>query len=187
MAIRSNNRENKDVPSHAGSQPRKSVGISFGLTFCILIVFWLIFSGKFDGFHITLGIISCLGLSALCHRFFFPQGATFEFFAFWTRFFAYLPWFFKKILRANLHVLYLTFHPNMMKLINPKIITFKTRLKGDAARTTIANCITLTPGTITIYSGTMGTIAVHCIDDRSGDTLPGEMEERIVKVFDEDE
>ena len=73
----------------------------------------------------------------------------------------------------------------MMDLINPKIIEFDSRLKSDVSRTTFANSITLTPGTITIYAGIMGTFAVHCIDDKSGQDLPGEMESRIAKVFDE--
>jgi len=73
----------------------------------------------------------------------------------------------------------------MMDLINPKIVEFDTRLKSDVSRTTLANSITLTPGTITIYAGIMGTFAVHCINDKSGQDLPGDMESKIAKVFDE--
>lgn len=155
------------------------------LTFIILFLFWLLFSGKFDRFHLTLGLISCAGVSFACRRFLFPNGVTINLIGVWLKFAAYIPWLFKEIFWANLHVLYLTFHPNMMKLINPKIITFKSKLKSDVARTTFANSITLTPGTITIYSGIMGTFAVHCIDDSSGKDLPGEMEKKIGTVFDE--
>ena len=73
----------------------------------------------------------------------------------------------------------------MLNLINPKIVEFKSKLKSDVSRTTLANSITLTPGTITIYTGVMGKFVVHCIDDESGDGLPGIMEEKIAKVFDE--
>ena len=47
-------------------------------------------------------------------------------------------------------LLYLTFHPRMMELIDPRIIEFDSRLTSDLARTTFANSITLTPGTITV-------------------------------------
>lgn len=164
---------------------KKSSAASILLTFCILLVFWLLFSGKYDRFHIILGIISCSGVTAFCHRFFFPKGVTVHIFTRWLKFGAYIPWLFKEIFWANLHMLYLTFHPNMKELINPKIITFKTELKSDEARGTFANSITLTPGTITVYAGVMGTFAVHCIDDQSGKALPGKMEEKIGEVFDE--
>ena len=79
--------------------------------------------------------------------------------------------------------MYLVFHPKMMELINPQIIEFESRLKGDYARTAFANSITLTPGTITVNVTVLGRFSVHCIDDQSGLALPGDMEERIVKVF----
>jgi multicomponent Na+:H+ antiporter subunit E len=86
-------------------------------------------------------------------------------------------------LLANLHVLYLVLHPRMMDLIDPHIMQFNSRLKSDYARTTFANSITLTPGTITVAVNVLGRFSVHCIDIESSRQLPGEMEERIVKVF----
>lgn len=103
----------------------------------------------------------------------------------WLKFILYFPWLFKQIFIANLHLLHLTFHPKMMTLINPKIIRFNTRLKSSVSRTTLANSITLTPGTITVFAGIMGGFAVHCIDDKSGQDLPGTMEDKIANIFDE--
>jgi len=145
--------------------------------------FWLFFSGKFDLFHISLGVASCLIVSAVSSRLLFPNDLPPGLFKCWLRFAAYLPWLFNQIFTANLRVLYLTFHPRMMELINPKVIEFNSCLKSDVSRTTLANSITLTPGTITIHAGVMGTFAVHCIDDKSGRDMPGEMEKKIAKVF----
>jgi len=164
---------------------KRSVLVRFLLTFIIMICFWLLFSGKFDFFHISLGVVSCLLVSTISSRLLFPRALTSGIFKCWLKFAGYLPWLFNQIFLANLHLLYLTFHPRMMELINPKIIKFDSRLKSDVSRTTFANSITLTPGTITIYAGVMGTFAVHCIDDKSGQSLPGEMEKKIGKVFDE--
>ncbi len=36
----------------------------FAITFLILFPFWLVLSGRFDPFHLSLGIISC-GIVAL--------------------------------------------------------------------------------------------------------------------------
>lgn len=145
--------------------------------------FWLLFSGKFDFFHISLGVASCLIVSGISSWLLFPDALPSGLFKCWLRFAAYLPWLFNQIFIANLHVLYLTFHPRMMELINPKVIQFNSSLKSDVSRTTLANSITLTPGTITIHAGVMGRFAVHCIDDKSGRDMPGEMEKKIAKVF----
>ncbi len=102
-----------------------------------------------------------------------------------VRFFLYIPWLLYQVFLANIHVLYLTLHPRMRDLIDPQIITFESRLKKDIARTTFANSITLTPGTITVNVNIFGKFAVHCIDKKSGEPLPGEMENRIARVFDE--
>jgi multicomponent Na+:H+ antiporter subunit E len=115
----------------------------------------------------------------------FPASPTQGFMITGIRFMRYLPWLMYQILLANLHLLYLTFHPRMMDKINPRIIRFDSSLKSDLSRTTLANSITLTPGTITVYAGVMGGFAVHCIDDHSGQGLPGHMEKKISEVFHE--
>ncbi len=168
-----------------GKSNNRFAPVPFFLTFIITFLFWLLFSGKFDFFHIFLGVISCFIVSAISSRLLFPRAISFDLFRRWFKFIRYLPWLFKQIFIANLHVLYLTFHPRMIDLINPKTIKFNTRLKTNVSRTTFANSITLTPGTITIHADVMGSFAVHCIDDKSGQGLPGEMEKKIAKVFDE--
>lgn len=166
--------------------PKKRFAVApFILTFFVMALFWALFSGKFDPFHISLGIGSCLIVAALSSNLLFPSGIKPNFIIFWLKFAGYLPWLFYQIFLANLHVLYLVFHPRMMTLIDPKIIEFNSRLKTDISRTTFANSITLTPGTITVNVSALGKFAVHCIDQKSGQPLPGEMEARIAKVFNE--
>jgi len=155
------------------------------LTFCIMALFWTLFSGKFDLFHICLGIGSCLIVAAMSADLLFPSGVRPDLPVLCIRFAGYIPWLFYQILMANLHVLYLTLHPNMMELIDPKIIEFNSRLKSDVSLTTFANSITLTPGTITVNVSILGKFAVHCIDEKSGRALPGQMEARIAGVFNE--
>lgn len=147
--------------------------------------FWVVFSGRFDLFHILLGVASCLIVATLSADLLWPSEIKPDLFFFWLWFAGYIPWLMYQIFRANLHVLYLTFHPRMMELIDPKIIEFNTKLSSDVARTTFANSITLTPGTITVSVSVLGKFSVHCIDERSGRDLPGEMESRIAKVFKE--
>ena len=167
------------------SKRRSRFGLSFVLTFCILFPIWLILSGRFDLFHIVLGIISCSLVSYFSSDLLFGDADFSKIPVQGPRFLLYIPWLLYQVFLANIHVMILTFHPRMMELIDPKIIKFKSRLKSDLAITTFANSITLTPGTITVYATDYGDFEVHVIDSTSGDSLPGEMELRIAKLFNE--
>jgi multicomponent Na+:H+ antiporter subunit E len=174
-----------DIENASDIPPQKKIGASFFITFIILFVIWLLLSGKFDLFHISLGIISCALVSFFSSDLLFPSLKLKGLPIMWLRFIKYIPWLLYQIFLANIHVLYLTFHPRMMELIDPRIIKFKSKLKSDMSLVTFANSITLTPGTITVYVSIDGDFKVHAIDKASGDPLPGEMEEQIGKVFGE--
>ena len=172
---------------HDAPQPaqKKRFGASFFLTFVVFFAVWLVFSGRFDGFHLTLGGISCAIVAVLSADLLFPSSVNRRLPLLWFRFVGYIPWLLYQVFKANLHVMYLVFHPRMMELIDPHIIEFNSKLTSDISRTTFANSITLTPGTITVNVTALGKFSVHCIDSESGKPLPGEMEARIAKVFGE--
>lgn len=181
------NDPSKSNPGDYGSpsSPLKRFGGGFFLTFFILFALWIVLSGRFDGFHLIMGVISCGIVAFLSADLFFPVQLHRNHFFVWLRFTGYIPWLLYQIFLANLHVMYIVLHPRMMELIDPHIIEFNSKLTSDISRTTFANSITLTPGTITVDATTVGKFSVHCIDEDSGKPLPGEMEERIAKVFNE--
>jgi multicomponent Na+:H+ antiporter subunit E len=150
-----------------------------------MISFWLVFSGRFDVLHVSLGVVSSALVAFFSGDLLFPEPPTRRLPGCWLRFAVYIPWLLYQIMLASLHVLYLTFHLRLMEVIDPRIIEFDSRLSSDLARTTFANSITLTPGTITVNVTVLGQFAVHCIDAPSAQGLPGEMERRIAKVFSE--
>jgi multicomponent Na+:H+ antiporter subunit E len=104
----------------------------------------------------------------------------------WLRFIRYAPWLIYQVFLANLHLLYLVFHPRMHDLIEPKIFNFQSKLRSDISLVTLANSITLTPGTITVYVSSDGKFSVHAIDKISRQGLPGEMEARVDRAFGEE-
>jgi len=159
--------------------------VPFFLTFFICFATWLILSGRFDPFHISLGIISCGLVAFFSGDLLFPGPVTLKLPKQWLAFLGYLPWLFYQIFIANLHMLYLVFHPRMREHIDPRIIRFDSRLKGDMAFLIFANSITLTPGTITVYTSIYGEYTVHAIDKQSADALPGAMENRVARIFGE--
>jgi multicomponent Na+:H+ antiporter subunit E len=97
-------------------------------------------------------------------------------------FIRYIPWLLYQIALSTLHVAFLALHPKMTDRIDPTIVTFKTKLKTNIAQVALANSITLTPGTITIRI-VDGVFYVHAISRKAAAGLPGEMEDRLARVF----
>jgi len=157
----------------------------FALTFSIMFGFWVLLSGKFDLFHLALGIISSAMVSYFSNDILFVDRSGRSFFSDAWRFIRYLPWLMKEIALSTLHVTRLSLHPRMKELINPQMIRFQSRLKRNISQVTFANSITLTPGTITVRV-VDGEFHVHALTDKTAAGLPGEMEESIAKVFGED-
>ena len=154
------------------------------LLFIVLMINWIIFSGRFDMFHLGLGVVSALLVTVLCDNMMFKHdrrsfGHRMHILVYGT---FYSFWLLVEIIKANFHVLILSLHPQMSERIDPHIFRFKTQLKSDFARFVFANSITLTPGTVTLdIEG--DEFIVHAIDKASAEELPGEMEQRVKKVF----
>jgi multicomponent Na+:H+ antiporter subunit E len=154
-------------------------------TFMIMFAFWILLSGKFDAFHLTLGILSSAAVSFFSTDLLFHQRSKKGRLREIWRFILYIPWILREIFSSTLHVAYLALHPRMIDMIDPTIIAFQTRLKKDMGRVALANSITLTPGTITIrIEGDK--YMVHALSQKSAKGVPGEMEDRLVHVFQKD-
>lgn len=151
-------------------------------TFLVMFGFWILLSGKFDLFHLTLGVLSSALVAFLSTDIFMFDAKGSNKLQTGGRFLLYLPWLLYQIILSTLHVTFLALHPKMKELIDPTIVTFKTKLQTDIAKVALANSITLTPGTITIrIEGQV--FYVHAISRKAAASLPGEMEERLAHVF----
>ena len=154
------------------------------ITFFVMAVFWLVFSGKLDLFHLTLGLICCALTAFVSHDLLITNTKWEKRLTKCLRFALYVPWLIYQIILANFHVAYLVLNP---KRIHPHVIRFKTKLKNDMSIVTLANSITLTPGTITMdIEG--DELVVHALSKKvADDLLGGEMEERVARIFLENE
>ncbi len=129
---------------------------SIVLQFVLLFGFWLLLSGHFVARYIIIGALSAGLVTFLTNSLFYRtlrHGERVEvktgliFLQLW-RFLAYLPWLLSRIIMANVQVVYLVLHPKMP--IDPGFFLFRTRMRKGMAQVTLANSITLTPGTITV-------------------------------------
>jgi multicomponent Na+:H+ antiporter subunit E len=151
-------------------------------TFLIMFGFWILLSGKFDLFHLVLGVISSALVALLSSDILMHDARKNDRLAVGFRFVCYVPWLLYQIVLSTLHVTFLALHPRMVERIDPTIVTFKTKLQSNIARVALANSITLTPGTITIRV-VDGIFYVHAISRKAAAGLPGEMEDRLARVF----
>jgi multicomponent Na+:H+ antiporter subunit E len=155
-------------------------------SFCLLFAFWLILSGNFDSFHLSMGVISTLIVTLWTGDLLFPNPKICKqsLLAGLLRLPGFLLWLSKEIVLSNLHVIYVALHPRMQDLLHPQMIEFDTTLKTELSQFVLANSITLTPGTITVRIQN-GRFLVHALTRQTAEGLPGEMEQRVAKLFGE--
>ena len=155
------------------------------IVFFILFLNWILWSGKFDAFHLSLGVISCALVTFMSYDLYFKRKKfSSKIIVEAIRFIKYIPWLFYQIVLSNIHVASLVLSPKMP--IDPKVIRYKTKLKTDIALVTFANSITLTPGTITADISE-GEYYVHALSKKVADDLmTGKMEDKVAYIFEEE-
>ncbi|MCL0059369.1 Na+/H+ antiporter subunit E [Dehalococcoidia bacterium] len=129
------------------------------LTFILLFGFWLVLSGQMDIMHLGLGLVCSLLVALFSHDLLIKEG-TFRSLVILIRFIPYLGWLAFQIIIANINVARLVLDPRLP--LRPGIIKLNSRLKSDVAQTTLANSITLTPGTMTV-DVVGGDFYIHCL------------------------
>ncbi len=156
----------------------------FLLTAIIMFIFWISLSGEFSVILILSGVISSLLVSYWSHDLLLGNANIKLEIVRIIRFLKYLPWLFVQIVISNIDLAYRTLHPKMP--INPRVISFKNEYKTELGMVTLANSITLTPGTVTINVD-KDEFIVHAITEDSAKALnSGEMQARIKKIEGED-
>ena len=155
------------------------------IVFILLFLNWIVFSGKFDVFHLGLGIVSCVVVTWLSHDLLFHdrrKGLIARTREAW-RFLCYIPWITWEVVLANVHVFKLAMTRKGYVEMVPRVVTFKTILKTDFAKFVLANSITLTPGTITMLIRG-DTFHIHVMSQfLEDDLLSGLIEQKVAEVF----
>lgn len=154
--------------------------MSFILTSLIMFAFWIILSGEFSPLLLGSGVVASLLVAYLSHDLLIGQVDVGKKVRDMGRFLKYLPWLFWQIILANLDLVYRVLHPRMP--IDPGFITFKNDFETEIGMTTLANSITLTPGTVTVDVNDQEFI-VHAIARGPAEgLLAGEMMNRVKRI-----
>ena len=155
------------------------------IIFLLLMLNWVILSGKFDAFHLGLGVISCLVVTWISQDLLYHdrRKGIGERLREAGAFIQYLPWITWEVVKANLHVFKLAMTKQGQEEMSPRVVTFETYLKTDFAKFVLANSITLTPGTITmLIRGDV--FHIHTMSQfLEDDLLTGAIERKVAEVF----
>lgn len=136
--------------------------------YLLLYLIWIAFNGKITGEICLLGalVVGAVGLIAWALFHYTPRTEWYI----WRRvplilaYFVVLVW---EIIKANFVVLH--FIVSQKGTIEPSLMSFDVELETNWARYLLANSITLTPGTITLYTNG-SRFTVHAL---SGEILDG--------------
>lgn len=98
-----------------------------------------------------------------------------------ARFLLYVPYLIWEIAKANVSLAYVILHPRLP--IDPEMVQFRAAVWGDLPATTLANSITLTPGTLTVEVS-QREFYIHSLTAGSrDDLLDGALERAVRFVF----
>ena len=134
-----------------------------------MLATWLLLSGYFEAFLLTLGAMSCVLVVAIARRMdvidreSFPIHLTYKLLTYW-------PWLLKEIWLAAVDVTKRVLSPRMP--ISPTLIDLEATQRSDLGQVIYANSITLTPGTYTIRIHE-NRILVHALSREGAESLAG--------------
>ena len=151
--------------------------------FVALFTFWVLLSGRLDALFVSMGLVSALvvtrfGLPLLSEVLGAPADTPKVDV---VHLVAFIGWLLTRIPPAAFDVAISILMPSRRP--RPGVVRFTTGLHSPAARTLLANSITLVPGTMTL-SVDGGEFVVHALSARATEELAGaEVQRRIARIF----
>ena len=151
--------------------------------FVLLLGFWQLLSWRIDPLFLAMGVASAAVVTSfslwLLEEVIGQREEEPRISLVWLA--AYLLWLLPRIFASGFHVARVVLDPRCSP--RPGVVRFTTSLPSPAARTMLANSITLTPGTITLnVDGDEYTVHAFTIDSVS-DLARAAMQARIARVF----
>ena len=152
--------------------------VLFGLSFA----FYLVLAGSLAAYELATGAISGLVVATALWQVSLTTPIRLDRTTVrLARFALYVPYLLWEIAKANLTIAYVVLHPDLP--IDPEMVEFDAAVWTPTSVTTLANSITLTPGTLTV-DVTRRHFTVHCLTKGTrDDLLAGGLEQAVRFVF----
>jgi multicomponent Na+:H+ antiporter subunit E len=135
----------------------------------LFVAAWVLWSGHYTALLLFFGALSCALVLVIARRTGFFDSDVYSLHlgprlpAFWL-------WLLKEIVASNLSVARIVLRPKLE--IEPTWVTIDASHLPPAVQATLANAITLTPGTVSVDID-RGIIEVHCLTREIADDLRG--------------
>ena len=137
--------------------------------FLILFLLWVVFNGKLNLEIALFGVVLSGAVYAFCCAFLgYSPKKDLAAVKLLPRVLKYLGLLMREIIKSNLALISIIYS-RKAKEVQPQLVTFQTPLKG-AAKSVLADCITVTPGTISVFSEG-DTLTVHALDKAFADGI----------------
>ena len=150
--------------------------------FILLLLIWFIFNGKITWELTVLGMILCACIYFFMCRFMdYSLKKDISLMRRSVSFLYYTGVLIVEIIKSNLQVMHLTLTDR--EIVEPVIISYRTRLRSKLGRVILANSITLTPGTITI-SLEEDELVIHCLDKTIAEGIENSTFEQLLERMD---
>ena len=144
----------------------------------VFFLIWLLLSASFNLFHVGLGLAAAFAVA-----WFNTDRSVSRFPILRLRIVWYFLWLLGRIFQSGFHLSVLILHPALP--IDPKMISYRTKLREEAGIVLMGNSITLTPGTITVEVNSQD-LVVHAMDDKSADDVTSRrLEQQVAGLFGE--
>lgn len=145
----------------------------------LLFGIWLLLSGIYTPFILSLGILSCAAVVWVTIRMDIVDHEGHPLHLTW-RALSYWGWLVIEIIKANIDVVKFVLSPTLK--ISPTMIRVRASQQTDLGQVIYANSITLTPGTISVDVAN-NEILVHALSENGArDLLGGKMDRRVSKM-----
>ena len=147
----------------------------------LLFGFWVLLNGKWTTEIAIVGVIVCAALYAfMCTFMDYSPRKEWKIARRSGRIAGYFFYLVGEIFKSAWGTMVLIWSPE--KEIEPRVTSFRTRLRTDAGKVVLANSITMTPGTITVDVQD-DLFLIHCLDESFDVGQEGfEMEDRILRI-----
>ncbi len=149
-----------------------------------LFGFWLVLSGFFTPFLVSMGLFTAIGVVWLAHRMDVVDHEGHPVHLGGRALFSYWPWLIREIVKSGWDVTKIILDPRLP--VSPTLVRFAPTQKSDVGLATHANSITLTPGTISIEVG-RGEFLVHAVNEAGAEGIRGGGMDRRVTRFEGEE
>lgn len=147
--------------------------------FLLLLLIWFVFNGRITPEISILGIILCACIYLFMCRFMnYSVKKDMALVKKSVLFLYYIGVLIVEIAKANMQVMHLVLTDR--EIVEPVIVTYRTRLKTNLGRVILANSITLTPGTITV-SLDGDRLVIHCLDRMMAEGMEDTVFEKLLE------